>query len=412
MTLPTITGPITDIVNTINTAINEVNAELLVISAEATSAFVGDTGSGGTAGIVPAPAAGDAAAGKFLKASGAWDVPSGGGTPVINTQTASYTLVADDNTKTLELDMAVAGKLTVAPHASVAFPVGGYVNLISSGVGEVTVAPGAGVTIRARNGLALAGQYAAGSLQQLRQDEWLLSGDMTESSIVFGSGEITMDDFIVYGADVNSSLSYIGTLTDLTVTNSHTFTSASIGVASSDRVVACAINFTAMSENSSWALSSATIAGVAATIHTQHTGPDGYYSSGVAIISASVPSGTTGNIVLSFNGDVAVLCSVYAMTGLSSGIVYAASDHGFNTTKTISSTADAGDMLIAVTTTFGSSGTFSLTDTSANDLALTALVSGMNGQTRSNGGAGAGAGAVAASVSYSATIIVGMAQWR
>jgi hypothetical protein len=34
--------------------------------------FTGDTGSGGTAGAVPAPAAGDAAAGKILKADGTW----------------------------------------------------------------------------------------------------------------------------------------------------------------------------------------------------------------------------------------------------------------------------------------------------------------------------------------------------
>lgn len=40
--------------------------------------LVGDSGSGGTAGVVPAPSAGDAAAGKFLKASGAWAVPTGG----------------------------------------------------------------------------------------------------------------------------------------------------------------------------------------------------------------------------------------------------------------------------------------------------------------------------------------------
>jgi hypothetical protein len=41
--------------------------------------FVGDSGSGGVAGAVPAPGAGDAAAGKFLKANGSWVVPSGGG---------------------------------------------------------------------------------------------------------------------------------------------------------------------------------------------------------------------------------------------------------------------------------------------------------------------------------------------
>ena len=39
----------------------------------------GDAGSGGTIGLVPAPASGDAAAGKFLKADGTWAVPPGGG---------------------------------------------------------------------------------------------------------------------------------------------------------------------------------------------------------------------------------------------------------------------------------------------------------------------------------------------
>ena len=38
--------------------------------------MVGDTGTGGTKGLVPAPGAGDAAAGKFLKADGTWVVPS------------------------------------------------------------------------------------------------------------------------------------------------------------------------------------------------------------------------------------------------------------------------------------------------------------------------------------------------
>lgn len=37
--------------------------------------MVGDTGSGGYSGNVPGPAAGDAAAGKFLKADGTWATP-------------------------------------------------------------------------------------------------------------------------------------------------------------------------------------------------------------------------------------------------------------------------------------------------------------------------------------------------
>lgn len=40
-------------------------------------AMVGDTGTGGSKGLVPAPAAGDAAAGKFLKADGVWTVVGG-----------------------------------------------------------------------------------------------------------------------------------------------------------------------------------------------------------------------------------------------------------------------------------------------------------------------------------------------
>lgn len=38
-------------------------------------AVVGDSGSGGTKGLVPAPAAGDAAAEKYLNADGTWGVP-------------------------------------------------------------------------------------------------------------------------------------------------------------------------------------------------------------------------------------------------------------------------------------------------------------------------------------------------
>jgi hypothetical protein len=40
------------------------------------NAVVGDSGSGGTKGLVPAPSAGDAAAGKYLKADGVWTAPT------------------------------------------------------------------------------------------------------------------------------------------------------------------------------------------------------------------------------------------------------------------------------------------------------------------------------------------------
>lgn len=41
--------------------------------------FVGDSGSGGTKGVVPAPAAGDSA--KYLKGDGTWSTPTATVTP-------------------------------------------------------------------------------------------------------------------------------------------------------------------------------------------------------------------------------------------------------------------------------------------------------------------------------------------
>lgn len=50
---------------------------------------VGDTGSGGTKGLAPAPSAGDAAAGKFLKADGTYQVPAGS---AVSSVAATYIL--------------------------------------------------------------------------------------------------------------------------------------------------------------------------------------------------------------------------------------------------------------------------------------------------------------------------------
>lgn len=70
-------------------------------SAQATAIldnFVGDSGSGGTKGLVPAPAAGDAT--KFLKGDGTWATPAGGGggggAISVLTKTANYTLLTGD----------------------------------------------------------------------------------------------------------------------------------------------------------------------------------------------------------------------------------------------------------------------------------------------------------------------------
>jgi hypothetical protein len=96
-----------------------------------------------------------------------------------NIQTASYTLVIGDAGKTVEQNVATANDLTVPPNSSVAFPTGAIINLYQMGVGQTTIVAGVGVTIRARNGLKLAGQYAEAGLRKRDTDEWVLVGDTT-----------------------------------------------------------------------------------------------------------------------------------------------------------------------------------------------------------------------------------------
>lgn len=65
------------------------------------STMVGDSGSGGTKGLVPAPAAGDAAASKFLKADGTWAAASGGSSsPSFNTFSTIFESVSSRYTLT------------------------------------------------------------------------------------------------------------------------------------------------------------------------------------------------------------------------------------------------------------------------------------------------------------------------
>jgi hypothetical protein len=70
--------------------------------------LIGDSGSGGTAGEAPAPPAGSAVAGKFLSADGTWAVPSGGGGSCSNCVTLNtvQTIVA---AKTFTAGIAMAG---------------------------------------------------------------------------------------------------------------------------------------------------------------------------------------------------------------------------------------------------------------------------------------------------------------
>jgi len=84
------------------------------------------------------------------------------------------TWVAGDQGKLLRYTNAGAVTATVPPNSSVAFPVGTAVNVYSAGAGGVTVAAGAGVTIR--NNADPLVQYGEVSLRKDGTDEWVRVG--------------------------------------------------------------------------------------------------------------------------------------------------------------------------------------------------------------------------------------------
>lgn len=98
-----------------------------------------------------------------------------------NNQTGTtYTLALTDAGKVVELNNASAITLTVPPVSSVAWPVGTVVELWQQGAGQVTIAAGAGVTLRSDGSkVKLTAQYAGCSLRMRANDEWSLVGDLS-----------------------------------------------------------------------------------------------------------------------------------------------------------------------------------------------------------------------------------------
>lgn len=97
------------------------------------------------------------------------------------TQTGTtYTFVLADGGTLVEGNNASAQTYTVPPNSSVAFPVGTSIVLRQYGTGQITLAAGAGVTLRSRGAaLKTAGQYAELTFTKRATDEWVVSGDVT-----------------------------------------------------------------------------------------------------------------------------------------------------------------------------------------------------------------------------------------
>ena len=92
----------------------------------------------------------------------------------------SYTLALADAETHVKLSAATAVTVTVPPNASVAFPVGTTIVIRQTGTGQVTLAPGSGVTLLAAGGaLKTAAQYAPLTLSKDATDTWYVDGYAT-----------------------------------------------------------------------------------------------------------------------------------------------------------------------------------------------------------------------------------------
>lgn len=97
-----------------------------------------------------------------------------------STALAAYTFVLADAGTVLETTNGAAVTVTVPPNSAVAFPVGTVIEVHQLGAGQVTLAPGVGVTLRSRGAaLKITGQYGVVSLRKRATDEWVVAGDLT-----------------------------------------------------------------------------------------------------------------------------------------------------------------------------------------------------------------------------------------
>lgn len=158
------------------------------------NAVVGDSGSGGTKGLVPAPGAGDAAAGKFLKADGTFAVPPLGTGDVVGPSSATDHAVARFDTTTGKLiqDSVVivsdAGAFTVPEIAAPSTPAAGTVHIYAKSDGKLYIKDDTGAETDLTGGggsiapLVIEGANEVAQRNGVNAQSFLLYGTFTDAS--------------------------------------------------------------------------------------------------------------------------------------------------------------------------------------------------------------------------------------
>jgi hypothetical protein len=110
-----------------------------------------------------------------------------------NVITADYTITVADEMGLVAANAAGATTVTVPPNSAVNFPQGIRVFIVQANTGQVTVAAGAGVTLRTAPGrdATTRGQFSIVELRQAAVDTWYLSGDLTGTDVSAASQAYT-----------------------------------------------------------------------------------------------------------------------------------------------------------------------------------------------------------------------------
>lgn len=107
-------------------------------------------------------------------------IDAGASPSATNAQTGTtYTLVLSDDGKWVTMNNAGASVLTVPPNSAVPFQVGAMIEGAQLGAGQVTLTPGAGVTINGDPGLKIAARYGVFGLRKISTDVWLAYGRLS-----------------------------------------------------------------------------------------------------------------------------------------------------------------------------------------------------------------------------------------
>jgi hypothetical protein len=95
-------------------------------------------------------------------------------------KTSAYTVALSDSGKTITVNSSSAVAITIPANATVPFPIGTRIDVVTLGSGAVSFTAAAGVTLNSKNAwLKLNGQFSGGTLIKIdATNAWLLVGDL------------------------------------------------------------------------------------------------------------------------------------------------------------------------------------------------------------------------------------------